>query len=121
MFPTSHHCGNFPQTPVGIKFLKSSLEWHCYYISPQTGDAAHIQYCTPIKGVPICLTQDLMTSSFFEQTAAVKMLALEITDFLNCCQDTITKVLIAPMVCECEREIADTQKNKMKTDNPKPK
>ena len=63
-----------------------------------------------------------MTSSlFFEQTAAIRMLALEIADFLNHCQDTITKVLIAPMACECEREIAYTQKSKLKADNPEPK
>ena len=37
-----------------------------------------------MKGGPIHLTQELMTSSsFFTQTAAIKMLALEITDFFK--------------------------------------
>ena len=78
---------------TGIKFVKSSLEWHCYYISPQSVNAAHIQYCTPMKGGPICLTHKLMTSSsFFKQTAGIKLLAMEITDHLNHCWDNATEV-----------------------------
>ena len=68
-----------------------------------------------MKGGPIHVTHKLMTlSSVFEQTAAIKLLALEITDLLNLCQDNAT---IAPMVCECEREIWNTENNKMKEEN----
>ena len=49
------------------------------------------------------------------------MLPFEMSDFLNCCQNAIAKVLIAPMLCEHEREITDTQENKMNADNSKPK
>ena len=63
-----------------------------------------------MKGGSICLTQKLMTSSFFKQTAVIKLLALEITDLLKPCQDNATEVPIAPMAYECEREIWNTEK-----------
>ena len=48
-------------------------------------------------GGSIQLIHKLMTSSlFFEWTAAIKLLALEITDLLNLCQDNATQVAIAP-------------------------
>ena len=53
-----------------------------------------------MKGGPIHLTQKLMTSSsIVEQTAAFKLLTLEIIELLNHCLDTTAKVLIAPMAC----------------------
>ena len=59
----------------------------------------------------------MTSSSFFEQTAATKLLALDITDLLNICHDNVTEVAFAPMACKCEREIWNTESNKMKVDN----
>ena len=112
-----HHSGNFLWKGHGIKFVKSSLEWHCHYISPQNGDVAHIRYSTPMVGGPIWLTHKLMNSHlFFEHTVAIKLLALEIINILNLCLDNATQVPITPMACDHEREIRNTENNKLKAD-----
>ena len=69
-------------------------------------------------GGPIQLTHKLVSSSsFFEQTAAVKLLGLEITDLLNLCQDNATQLGITQMACDHEREIWNNENNEMKAAN----
>ena len=71
-----------------------------------------------MEGGPIILTHKLVSSSLlFEQTAAIKLLALEITDLLSLCLDNVTQVAITPMHCDCEREIWNNDNNEMKAGN----
>ena len=81
---------------------------NCYYIPPQSEDVDHIRYWT----------HKLMSSSlFFEQTAPIKVLGLDITDLLNLCLDNVTQVAITPMVCDHEREIWNSENNDMNAAN----
>ena len=64
-------------------------------------------------GGPIGLAHKLMASTmFFEQTAAIVLLAMEITNLLNLCLDNMTKV-----ACDHECKIWNTENKRMKADN----
>ena len=76
--------GNFPRKGCGIKFIQHPLYWMCFYISPQTHTAVHMRYGALVTGGPIRLTHELVISNpVFQQTAAAKMLALELIKQLN--------------------------------------
>ena len=56
----------------------------CFYISPQTHTAVHMRYGALVTGGPIRLTHELVISNpVLQQTAAAKMLALELIKQLN--------------------------------------
>ena len=56
----------------------------CFYISLQTHTAVHMRYGALVTGGPIRLTHELVISNpVFQQTAAAKMLALELIKQLN--------------------------------------